>query len=180
MNGAEVTAVSSSSTSAQIKADNSLLLTNSYTDLLSSIDAVYIASHPTKHYNHVKQALLAGKHVLCESPIALSEAECNELYQLANSKNLILMDAIKTAYSTAYNRLLLLLNSGKIGQVLSVESTCTSLKNIKIDTTKKSNSLLEQYLCMGSYSYVTYLSYLRYTLDRYKYYLSYVRQNSYF
>lgn len=137
MNGAEVIAVSSSSTSAQIKADNSLLLTNSYTDLLSSIDAVYIASHPTKHYNHVKQALLAGKHVLCESPIALSEAECNELYQLANSKNLILMDAIKTAYSTAYNRLLLLLNSGKIGQVLSVESTCTSLKNIKIDTTKK-------------------------------------------
>ena len=102
-------------------ANNSLLLTNSYTDLLSSIDAVYIASHPTKHYNHVKQALLAGKHVLCESPIALSEAECNELYQLANSKNLILMDAIKTAYSTAYNRLLLLLNSGKIGQVLSVE-----------------------------------------------------------
>lgn len=137
VNGAEVIAVSSSSTSAQIKADNSLLLTNSYTDLLSSIDAVYIASHPTKHYNHVKQALLAGKHVLCESPIALSEAECNELYQLANSKNLILMDAIKTAYSTAYNRLLLLLNSGKIGQVLSVESTCTSLKNIKIDTTKK-------------------------------------------
>lgn len=42
VNGAEVTAVSSSSTSAQIKADNSLLLTNSYTDLLSSIDAVYI------------------------------------------------------------------------------------------------------------------------------------------
>ena len=35
-------------------------------------------------------------------------------------------------------------------------------------------------MCMGSYSYVTYLSYLRYTLDRYKYYLSYVRQNSYF
>ena len=63
VNGAEVIAVSSSSTSAQIKADNSLLLTNSYTDLLSSIDAVYIASHPTKHYNHVKQALLAGKHV---------------------------------------------------------------------------------------------------------------------
>ena len=45
VNGAEVIAVSSSSTSAQIKADNSLLLTNSYTDLLSSIDAVYIASH---------------------------------------------------------------------------------------------------------------------------------------
>ena len=38
VNGAEVIAVSSSSTSAQIKADNSLLLTNSYTDLLSSID----------------------------------------------------------------------------------------------------------------------------------------------
>ena len=130
VNGAEVIAVSSSSTSAQIKADNSLLLTNSYTDLLSSIDAVYIASHPTKHYNHVKQALLAGKHVLCESPIALSEAECNELYQLANSKNLILMDAIKTAYSMAYSRLLLLLKEGIIGDIYSVDATCTSLRNL--------------------------------------------------
>ncbi len=37
------------------------------------------------------------------------------------------MDAIKTAYSTAYNRMLLLVKSGKIGDVVSVDATCTSL-----------------------------------------------------
>ena len=41
------------------------------------------------------------------------------------------MDAIKTAYSTAYNRLLLLIQSGKIGEVLSVDATCTSLYDIE-------------------------------------------------
>ena len=38
------------------------------------------------------------------------------------------MDSIKTAYSTAYNRLLLLLKGGKIGEIYSVDATCTSLR----------------------------------------------------
>lgn len=96
--------------------------------LLDKCDAVYIVSKPEMHYEHVKKALEHGKHVLCESPIALSKDECEELMKLADSKGLILMDAIKTAYSTAYNRLLVLLKSGRIGKIVSVESTCTSLK----------------------------------------------------
>ena len=36
------------------------------------VDAVYIAAHPKKHYEDVKRALEAGKHAICESPIALS------------------------------------------------------------------------------------------------------------
>lgn len=39
------------------------------------------------------------------------------------------MEGIKTAYSTAYQRLLLLIESGKIGRVVSVDATCTSLKS---------------------------------------------------
>lgn len=100
---------------------------NSYEELLSASDAVYIVSHPRLHYAQIKQALLQGKHVLCESPIALKEGECAELFDLAQEKGLVLMDALKTAYSTAYNRLLLLLKSGKIGNVVSVDATCTSL-----------------------------------------------------
>ena len=75
----------------------------------------------------IRQALLNGKHVLCESPIALSELECKELYQLAADKNLILMDAIKQ-HTPQHIIVTLLLKSGKIGNILSVESTCTSLK----------------------------------------------------
>ena len=98
-----------------------------YTELLEKCDAVYIQSHPRDHVRHIRKAFDAGKHVLCESPIALSGEECKELFELASERNLVLMDAIKTAYSTAYNRMLLLIKSGKIGEVMSVDATCTSL-----------------------------------------------------
>lgn len=47
------------------------------------------------------------------------------------------MESIKTAYSTAYYRLLLLAKSGRIGDVVSIDATCTSLKNVDIKDTKK-------------------------------------------
>ena len=98
-----------------------------YAELLGKCDAIYIQTHPRDHVRHIRQAFEAGKHVLCESPIALSAKECKSLFDLASQKNLVLMDAIKTAYSTAYNRMLLLIKSGKIGKVMSVDATCTSL-----------------------------------------------------
>lgn len=100
---------------------------DSFEEVLHSCDALYIVSHPSEHYGQVRQALLLGKHVLCEAPIALSREECTELFDLAEEKGLVLMDGIKTAYSTAYNRLLLLIKSGKIGDVVSVDAVCTSL-----------------------------------------------------
>ena len=98
-----------------------------YAELLGKCDAIYIQTHPRDHVRHIRQAFEAGKHVLCESPIALSAEECKSLFELASQKKLVLMDAIKTAYSTAYNRMLLLIKSGKIGNVMSVDATCTSL-----------------------------------------------------
>ena len=105
-----------------------LVLANSYEELLSMVDAVYIISHPSQHYYQIKNALIQGKHVLCESPIALNEKDFSELIDLAEEKNLILMDSIKTAYSTAYDRLLLLLKGGNIGDIYSIDATCTSLR----------------------------------------------------
>ena len=92
-------------------------------------DSVYLVSTPDKHYEQIKAYLNAGKHVVCESPIALKESECAELFDIARKKKCVLMDGIKTAYSTAYYRLLLLIKSGKIGNVLSVDATCTSIRN---------------------------------------------------
>ena len=114
-------------------------------DSLEGIDAVYIASHPTHHYEDVKKALEAGKHVICESPIALVSEQYEELRDLANRKKLILVDAIKTAYSTAYSRLLVVAKSGRIGDILSVDSVCTSLEDgaaiTGADLDKKQNSI---------------------------------------
>lgn len=96
---------------------------------LDNIDAVYIASHPKNHYEDIRRALDIGKHVICESPIALSTVQCNSLFKLAHNRGLILTDGIKTAYSTAYSRLLLVAKSGRIGDIVSVDATCTSLRS---------------------------------------------------
>ena len=109
---------------------------DSYDAFLDSVDAVYIISHPTRRYLQIKQALQKGKHVLCKSPITLSPDEFSELYQLAKEKNCILMEGIKTAYSTAYSRLLLMAKSGAIGRIRSVDATCTCLRNIDFDDKK--------------------------------------------
>ena len=102
-------------------------VTDNFDQLLEKVDAVYIHSHPQFHYEQCKKAILGGKHVLCESPIAKTEAQCNELIELANKNKCILMEAIRTADLTAYSRLLLLLKAGKIGRVVSIDATCTSL-----------------------------------------------------
>jgi len=103
------------------------LVTTDFDELLEKVDAVYIHSHPQWHYRQCKTALLKGKHVLCESPISMVEAECLELIDIAQQQNCILMEGIRTAYLTAYARLLLLLKAGKIGRIESVDATCTSL-----------------------------------------------------
>lgn len=105
-------------------------VTMDYDRLLEEVDAVYITSHPSRHYEDIRKALMRGKHVMCESPIALNRAECETLYDLAAEKGLVLMDGIKTAYATAYYRLLLLIQTGIIGPVVSMEATCTSLRNV--------------------------------------------------
>lgn len=115
------------------------LITDSLDKLLEVSDAVYIVSHPTRHYEQIKKTLLANKHVLCESPIAISVREFEELFRIAKERNLQLMDSIKTAYSTAYNRMLVLAKSGKIGDIVSVDATCTSLSDLEMKTKRGTN-----------------------------------------
>ena len=106
-------------------------------------DAAYVVSKPENHYKEIKQLLLNNKHVICESPIALNEKECQELFELAKQNHLYLFDGIKTAYSTAFSRMILLVKSGKIGDVVSIDATCTSLVGIESadDVKDKWNSI---------------------------------------
>lgn len=106
-------------------------------ELIDCSDAVYIFTTPKYHYPQIKQALEKGKHVLCESPLALNVEEWEELKYLARKRGLILMDSLKTAYSTAYYRLLLLAKSGIIGEIVSVDSVCTSLSTFNLSNAEK-------------------------------------------
>ena len=71
-------------------------LFNTIDELLDESDSVYICSRPALHYEQIKMALEKGKHVLCETPIALTRKEKNELHKVAKKNKCILMDSIKT------------------------------------------------------------------------------------
>ncbi len=105
-----------------------LNLCHSLEELLDRVDALYVISDPEKHYEHVKLALERGKHVICESPISLSAEQTKALMALAAEKKCVLYEGIKTAYATAFSRLIAIAKSGAVGEIKSVEATCTSLR----------------------------------------------------
>lgn len=106
-------------------------LTGVYKEFLEKVDAVYIASPNETHYDYAKRALENGKHVLCEKPIAFTKAESEGLYQLAREKNLILLEAVKTAYCPGFQQLINVAQSGKIGEIRDVEATFTRLADLQ-------------------------------------------------
>lgn len=128
VNGIEISGIFSTELDFMNKVlDKTEAIYNSYNALLENSDAIFIISEPKNHYKDIFEALNKGKHVLCESPITISKSEFTQLEKLAKAKKCILMDSIKTAYSLAYHRLLLLIKTGTIGDVVSVDATCTSL-----------------------------------------------------
>ena len=89
-------------------------------DLFKDCSAVYISTPATTHYSYAKAALLAGKHVLCETPFVFKKQEVEELFKIAEEKDLVLMVALKTAYCPAFCHLVTLLKSGVIGRIVDV------------------------------------------------------------
>jgi len=116
-------------------------------DFYDAVDAVYIATPHLSHYDYIKQSLKKGKHVLCETPMVLKGDEAKEVYQLAESKGLILMDANKTAHCPAFNHLMVMIKSGVIGEVVDIEASLSQLldKNGReFDPRQAGGALFEQ------------------------------------
>lgn len=103
-----------------------------YTDLdecLSSpsIDTIYVAVPNNLHYLVAKKALEAGKNVICEKPFTLNYHETVELFELAESKNLILIEAITNQYLPNY--LEIKENLSQIGNIRLVECNFSQLSS---------------------------------------------------
>lgn len=95
--------------------------------LTEQVDAVYIASPHLTHYDYAKRALLAGKHVLCEIPMVLSKNQAEELFQIATSSNIVLLEASKTAFCPAFNHIITMVKSGVIGDVVDVKASLSKM-----------------------------------------------------
>ena len=123
----------------------------SFSELLENVDAVYISTPHQTHYAYAKQSILAGKHVLCETPLVLDSQQAAELYQLAEQNHVVLLEANKTAHCPAFRHLMAMIKSGAIGEVVDVEASLSKLLSDKslreFDPRQAGGSMYE----MGSY-----------------------------
>lgn len=69
------------------------------------IDTIYVAVPNHLHFAFAKKALEAGKNVICEKPFTLNLAELKELAELAQTKQLILLEAITNQYMMNYQKI---------------------------------------------------------------------------
>lgn len=95
----------------------SIHTTSDYTALFNpGVDAVVIATQPRTHYRLAKEALLQGKHVLVEKPLAKSVAEAEELVALAAERGLKLMVGHTFEYNAAVRELKKQIKAGTVGK----------------------------------------------------------------
>lgn len=138
--------------------------------LLDDVDAVYIASPHLTHYAYAKQALLAHKHVLCETPMVLNGDKARELFKLAESQEVVLMEANKTAHCPAFNHLIVMIKSGVIGEVVDIEASLSKLladKSLReFDPNQAGGSMYE----LGSYPLLPIIKLLGIDYDNLNYY----------
>jgi predicted dehydrogenase len=97
----------------------------SYEALLSvpDLDAVVICSENVRHRALTEMAAKAGKHVLCEKPLATSIADGQAMIAACKNAGVQLMTAFPTRYSPVMQRLKAAVDSGQPGKILAIRGT---------------------------------------------------------
>jgi len=94
-------------------------VTDSIDELLArdDIDGLVIATPASTHYQLARKALLAGKNVYVEKPLAQNFSEAEELHSIAQERDIVLMVGHLLLYHPAVNKLKSLIESGELGQI---------------------------------------------------------------
>ena len=117
-------------------------INNDYPDIkvfsnLSEVDSPYdaavIATPATSHYEIAKQLIEQGVHLLIEKPLATSVADSEEIIEMARNKNLKLMVGHTYLYHPAIKKIKQIINSGEIGDLLTIHSERLNLGQIRQD-----------------------------------------------
>ncbi len=96
----------------------------SYAELLADpdLDAVYIPLPNDLHAPWTLQALAAGKHVLCEKPVAMNAAQLREVEGAARARGLQVAEAFMIRFHPQWHRVRALVNEGRLGSVRAIQS----------------------------------------------------------
>ena len=111
---------------AQFGAGFSILKTTTdYREVLgdSSVHAVHICTPNAQHFAMAKDALLAGKHVLCEKPLTTTVAEAEELVSLAKRQGLRNCVCHNLRYYPMVQQMRAIREAGELGEILIVQGT---------------------------------------------------------
>lgn len=99
------------------------------------IQAIYIATTNNTHVNFIKQALLAGKHVLCEKPMAINTKQFDECVALAKKQGLILEEAFTPFHMPVMKKLREIVDSGVISDIKLIEADfCENIGELNDDS----------------------------------------------
>ncbi|HZG15442.1 MAG TPA: Gfo/Idh/MocA family oxidoreductase [Candidatus Bathyarchaeia archaeon] len=99
----------------------------SYEELLAddSIDAVYIPLPNHLHLEWTIRAAEAGKHVLCEKPLALTAQEAERMVQACEKAGVLLAEAFMYRHHPRYERIKQVIESGEIGEIRGIRGAFT-------------------------------------------------------
>lgn len=120
-----------------------------YEDLIADpeVDAVYISLANHLHLEWATKALTAGKHVLCEKPLATSHAEAKLMADAAVANDKLLVEAVWTRWHPRFERMIELVRNGDIGQLQNIDSaftfTTTFTENYRLVPEMGGGSLLD-------------------------------------
>ena len=89
------------------------------------VDAVYISLANDQHCQWSIKALNAGKHVLCEKPIAMNANEARLMADAAQANDRLLVEAVWTRWHPRFIRMVELVSSGDIGEINSIDASFT-------------------------------------------------------
>ncbi len=102
----------------------------SYEEMLASdtIDAIYIPLPTAQHVEWTIKAAEAGKHVLCEKPIALKAGEIDQLIAARDRNKVLVSEAYMVTYAPVWRKVRELLAEGAIGTLKHVQGAFTYFK----------------------------------------------------
>lgn len=92
-------------------------------DLVLASDAVVVTSENSKHREYAELAAKNGCHVLCEKPIATTEEDALAMIKAAKDNNVVFQMAFPVRYAPSIQKAKEVLDSGKLGKILSVTGT---------------------------------------------------------
>jgi len=90
--------------------------------LRSDIEAVYISSKNSDHYWQVIEAAKAGKHILCEKPLAMTAREAQKMVDICNKKNVKLTINYVFRYHPIIKKTKELIDSNLLGKLISISA----------------------------------------------------------